>query len=104
MTNFRLLKRTRQTTEYSCGASALQSVLAWWGKDVDERELMTLMGTSEEEGTYPERIAQAARALGFDAEVKQNLASSGTAIPVELWTDLKVAGIIPENAPMRQAA
>ena len=73
MTNFRLLKRTRQTTEYSCGASALQSVLAWWGKDVDERELMTLMGTSEEEGTYPERIAQAARALGFDAEVKQNL-------------------------------
>ncbi|NEJ74476.1 aldo/keto reductase [Rhizobium phaseoli] len=38
------------------------------------------------------------------AEVKQNLASSGTAIPAELWTDLKVAGIIPENAPMRQVA
>ena len=73
MTNFRLLKRTRQTTEYSCGASALQSVLAWWGKDIDERELMTLMGTSEEEGTYPERIAQAARALGFDAEVREGL-------------------------------
>jgi predicted double-glycine peptidase len=51
VTNFRLLKRTRQTTEYSCGASALQSVLAWWGEDVDERELMRLMGTSEEEGT-----------------------------------------------------
>ena len=34
-----LLKRTRQTTEYSCGASALQSVLAYWGKDIDEREL-----------------------------------------------------------------
>ena len=31
MNNFRLLKRTRQTTEYSCGASALQSVLAYWG-------------------------------------------------------------------------
>jgi predicted double-glycine peptidase len=73
MTNFRLLKRTRQTTEYSCGASALQSVLAYWGKEVDERELMRLMGTTEEEGTYPERIAAAARALGFEAEVRQGL-------------------------------
>jgi predicted double-glycine peptidase len=73
MNRFRLLKRTRQTTEYSCGASALQSVLAYWGKDVDERELMRLMGTSEEEGTYPERIANAARSLGFEAEVRHGL-------------------------------
>ena len=73
MNNFRLLKRTRQTTEYSCGASALMSVLAYWGKDVEEHELMRLMGTSEEEGTYPEMIAKAARALGFDAEVKEGL-------------------------------
>jgi len=73
MNNFRLLKRTRQTTEYSCGASALMSVLAYWGKDVEEHELMRLMGTSEEEGTYPEKIANAARALGFEAEVRQGL-------------------------------
>ena len=73
MSNFRLLKRTRQATEYSCGASALQSVLAYWGKDVDERELMQLMGTTEEEGTYPEKIVHAARALGFEAEAKENL-------------------------------
>jgi predicted double-glycine peptidase len=73
MHNFRLLKRTRQTTEYSCGASALQSVLAYWGKDIDERELMQLMGTTEEEGTYPEKMVHAARALGFDAEARQDL-------------------------------
>ena len=73
MQNFRLLKRTRQTTEYSCGASALQSVLAYWGKDVDERELMKLMGTTEEEGTYPEKIVHAARSLGFEAEIRQGL-------------------------------
>jgi hypothetical protein len=53
MKNFRLLKRTRQVTEYSCGASALQSVLAYWGKDVDEHELMALMGTTEERGHLP---------------------------------------------------
>jgi uncharacterized protein len=73
MKNFRLLKRTRQTTEYSCGASALQSVLLYWGKDVDEHELMKLMGTTEEEGTYPEKIVHAARALGFEAEARANM-------------------------------
>lgn len=73
MKHFRLLKRTRQTTEYSCGASALQSVLAYWGKDIDEHELMSLMGTTEEEGTYPEKIANAARSLGFEAEVRHGL-------------------------------
>jgi len=73
MKNFRLLKRTRQVTEYSCGASALQSVLAYWGKDVDEHELMALMGTTEEEGTYPDKMVHAARALGFEAEAREGL-------------------------------
>jgi hypothetical protein len=73
MKNFRLLKRTRQITEYSCGASALQSVLSYWGKEIDERELMKLMGTTEEEGTYPENMVKGARALGFDVEARQDL-------------------------------
>jgi predicted double-glycine peptidase len=73
MKNFRLLKRTQQATEYSCGASALQSVLSYWGTDVDEHELMKLMGTTEQEGTYPEKMVHAARALGFEAEARQNL-------------------------------
>jgi len=71
--SFRLLKRTRQTTEYSCGPSALQSVLSYWGKEVDETELMKLLHTTAEEGTYPDDIARGARALGFEAEVKDNL-------------------------------
>ena len=56
--SFRLLKRTRQTTEYSCGPSALQSVLSYWGKEVDETELMKLLHTTAEEGTYPDDIAR----------------------------------------------
>lgn len=71
--SFRLLKRTRQTTEYSCGPSALQSVLSYWGKEVDEAELMKLLHTTAEAGTYPDDIARGARALGFEAEVKANL-------------------------------
>jgi predicted double-glycine peptidase len=73
MNNFRLLKRTQQATDYSCGASALQSVLSYWGTDVDEHELMKLMGTTEQEGTYPEKMVEAARALGFEAEAIQDL-------------------------------
>ena len=73
MENFRLLKRTRQVTEYSCGASALQSVLSYWGRDIDEEELMKLMYTSFEEGTYPEDMVRGAQALGFTAEARENL-------------------------------
>ena len=73
MKRFRLLKQTRQTTEYSCGASALQAVLHYWGKDVDEEELMQLLGTTPEEGTYPEEIVRVARSLGFEAELKDHL-------------------------------
>ncbi len=73
MKKFRLLKETRQSTEYSCGASALQAVLSYWGKDLDEEELMLLLHTTPETGTYPEDIEQVARSLGFDAEVKENL-------------------------------
>lgn len=73
MKRFRLLKQTRQTTEYSCGASALQAVLHYWGKDADEEALMQLPGTTPEEGTYPEEIVRVARSLGFEAELKDHL-------------------------------
>jgi predicted double-glycine peptidase len=73
MTSFRLLTRTRQVTEYSCGACALQAVLSYWGTHVDEQELMKLLHTTSEEGTYPEDIVRGARALGFEAEAKSDL-------------------------------
>jgi predicted double-glycine peptidase len=72
MSQFRLLKQTRQMTEYSCGASALQSVLNYWGSDVDEEKLMTLLDTNDEVGTYPENLVSGARTLGFDADFKEN--------------------------------
>lgn len=71
MAQFRLLKQTRQMTEYSCGASALQSVLSYWGREVEEDALMRLLGTNADVGTFPEDMVRGARALGFDAEVKE---------------------------------
>jgi predicted double-glycine peptidase len=73
MTQFRLLRQTRQMTEYSCGASALQSVLSYWGREVDEQALMELIGTNAEVGTFPEDLVRGARSLGFHAEAKEGL-------------------------------
>jgi uncharacterized protein len=73
MSQFRLLARTRQVTEYSCGACALQAVMSYWGKNVDERELMKVLQTTSEEGTYPENIVRGAQALGFEAEARDHL-------------------------------
>lgn len=60
-------------TEYSCGACALQAVMSYWGKNVDEIELMNVLQTTSEEGTYPENIVRGARALGFEAEARDHL-------------------------------
>jgi predicted double-glycine peptidase len=73
VTEFRLLSRSRQSTEYTCGPSALQAVLRYWGKDVEEDEIAKLAGTTSEVGTFPEDLARSARALGFTAEVKEGL-------------------------------
>jgi predicted double-glycine peptidase len=73
MKRFPLLTSTRQSTEYSCGASALQAVLSYWGKDVEEQELMQRLNTSPETGTYVGDIVRVAREFGFNAEVQENL-------------------------------
>jgi predicted double-glycine peptidase len=73
MSEFRLLSRSHQITDYSCGASALRIVLSYWGRDVDEAELMELLHTNAEVGTNPEDIVNGARSLGFDAQLFENL-------------------------------
>ena len=43
---------TRQSLDYSCGPSAVQSVLAYYGEDFRESELIGLLKTAKDEGTY----------------------------------------------------
>lgn len=64
---------TRQSTEYSCGAAALQAVLSYWGRDVGEVDIMELLNTDPESGTYPEDIIRVAGAMGLEAEYGENL-------------------------------
>lgn len=71
-TNLLPVPDTRQSTNYSCGASALQAVLMYYGEEYLETELMQLLGTTTN-GTNPRDIARVARELGFSTEIRENL-------------------------------
>ena len=64
---------TRQSTEYSCGAAAMQAVLGYWGRDIGEEDVREMLNTNEESGTYPDDIIRVAKALGLQAEYKENM-------------------------------
>lgn len=65
MSQFRLLARTRQVTEYSCGACVLQAVMSYWGKNVDERELMKVLQTSSTSSRIFGRKGKSGRTHSF---------------------------------------
>ncbi len=63
----------RQSTPYSCGAASLQAVLSYWGKDLREDELLTMLNTTGERGTSPYTIVNVSRSLGFSAELRTDV-------------------------------
>ena len=64
---------TRQSTEYSCGAAAMQAILGYWGRDIGEEDVREMLNTNEASGTYPDDIIRVAKALGLQAEYKENM-------------------------------
>lgn len=63
----------RQSTNYSCGASALQAVLSYWGgEDLREDVLMKKLNITNE-GASPEDIIRVAQDMGFEAEFEENI-------------------------------
>jgi uncharacterized protein len=92
----------RQSTVYSCGASALQAVLMYYGLEEREDELMKECRTTEALGTRPEGIIAAARARGLHATLKEGLdlnaleAALKEGVPVicaiQAWADSEVSG------------
>jgi hypothetical protein len=62
----------QQTTEYSCGPSAVITLLKYFGKEGDEMVIAEEMGTSTTTGTTPEQMATWLDAHGFKASWHEN--------------------------------
>ena len=58
----------KQIYDYDCGVQALQTVMTYYGVEIDRDELMRTLGTTEEEGTPPQAMIAAAQS--YDFEVK----------------------------------
>lgn len=62
----------RQTFDFDCGAKALQIVMAYYGTDVREDELIRDLGTGRD-GTRVDRMIAVAEARGFSVMARQNM-------------------------------
>lgn len=64
----------RQATSYTCGAAALQAVLAYWGRyDGGETALAKRLGSDPTDGTKVAAILRVARESGLEAEAKEKM-------------------------------
>lgn len=60
----------RQTFDFDCGAKALQLVMAYYGIDIRQDELMKELGTGKD-GTRVDKMISVSRAKGFQVEAKE---------------------------------
>ncbi|MCK7482927.1 MAG: cysteine peptidase family C39 domain-containing protein [Candidatus Moduliflexus flocculans] len=82
----------RQSTGYTCGAAALQAVLAYWGMSEREDRLAARLRSTPEAGTHPDDIVRVAREFGLTAELREGLdlsdlesaLAAGTTVIVDL--------------------
>jgi predicted double-glycine peptidase len=61
----------RQTFDFDCGAKALQIVMAYYGVDIREDELIQELGTGKD-GTCVDRMISVAEAKGFLVKARQH--------------------------------
>lgn len=86
-----------QDTDYTCSASALQGVLAYYGADLGEAMLAGELHATPEDGAPPEAIVRVARAHGLatlarDDTTREDLAEELAArrpviVDLQAWAD-----------------
>lgn len=64
---------TRQATDYTCGAAALQSMFGFFGEDLNEGELAKLLKTNDQEGTDYNEIVALAKQKGYSVQVFKDM-------------------------------
>jgi len=60
----------RQTFDYDCGAKSLEAILAYYGINANEIDLINLAGTNDDHGTPINGIKKVARHFGFKVAIK----------------------------------
>jgi predicted double-glycine peptidase len=90
----------QQTTDYTCGASALQAVLAYYGEETSESELAAELGTTPADGAPPEALVRVARAHGLSAELREDLRIADLAAAVRRGIPVIVAIQAWPSAPV----
>ncbi len=78
----------RQATDYTCGVSALQAVLAYYGIEAREDRLARELGADPDKGVNPPAIVKAAQARGLTAELRQGM------------TIREIAELVHEGSPV----
>ena len=63
----------RQAYEYSCGPGCVQHIMTYYGEDFHESELIDLLKTDKDEGTYVKDIVRFFHFNGLKTEVKEKM-------------------------------
>jgi len=87
----------RQATDYTCGASALQAVLAYYGIETREDIIAQELGADPNKGVNPPAIIRVARTRGLTAELRQGMTvdeiaeiirnGSPVLVALQAWSD-----------------
>ena len=72
----------RQATDYTCSASALQGVLAYYGIEAREDELATELGATPKDGAPPEAIVRVGKAHGLAVASRDDMTIDDVAAEV----------------------
>ncbi len=67
---------TRQSTDYTCGVAALQSLLAYFGDEVREDTLCKSLKSNPQEGTNYQAMVAYAKGRGYDVRVRTKMSIS----------------------------
>ena len=68
---------TRQATDYTCGAAAVQSLFGYFGEDINEGDLAKVLKTNSEEGTDYNEIVRVAKEKGYEVKVYKAVIDRG---------------------------
>ena len=68
--HFLMVPLARQSTDYTCGVAALQSVLGYYGEDIRQDTLAAALGSTEADGTDYHAIERYAKSNGYNTVVQ----------------------------------